>query len=167
MRYTLSFFLLILATACTNSSQQQLVKLKPVDQAALQQMVTQTQRPYVVVNFFTTYCKPCEKEIPDLWQMNQAEDAEAEILFVSMDENQKELPTLINGMFDRMGLSFQAYHYTLSEAETFIRQVYPEWRGDIPLNLIFRKDGHLVTGLGMTDPVELTMIIHNDQSFRQ
>ena len=69
-------------------------------------------------------------------------------------------------MFDRMNFTVPVHHYTLTEAEAFIRKLHPDWRGDIPLNLVFRNDGTFVKALGMTDPQEVTMVMHHDQTFR-
>lgn len=87
------------------------------------------------------------------------------MLFISLD-HQEGLEQGLKPMFERMNFVVPVHHYTLGEAEAFIRKLHPEWRGDIPLNLVFRNDGTFVKALGMTDPQEVTMVMHHDQTFR-
>lgn len=96
-----------------------------------------------------------------------AEDVEngVSMVYVSLDEP-SDLEKGLQAMFSRMELHVPIHHYTLPEAEAFIRKHYPDWRGDIPLNFVFRNDGTFVKALGMTDPQEVTMVIHHDQTFR-
>ncbi len=127
--------------------------------------VQEAEKPYTVVNFYATHCKPCEMEIPELLRMVESGHPEVAMIFVALDEVEGFLPKY-QTMLSRMKVSFPAYQYTLSEAEAFILGHHEDWGGDIPLNLIFRQDGTMIHALGMTDPQELKMLIHRDQSFR-
>lgn len=117
----------------------------------------------MLVNFYASYCRPCEMEIPELVAMSEESVGDAGLMLVSLD-SEENIQQNLGKMFARMNISFPTYHYTLSEAESFIMEMYPDWRGDIPLNLVFSKDGTLVKALGMTTPEEVTMEIHRHQS---
>lgn len=166
MRFNLIFCSLILATACTQPSRSPVIEVTPIGDVSLMERVSDSDRPYVLVNFFATYCKPCEQEIPGLVALAGEGDSHMSLMLVALDEK-ASLDQNLEAMFSRMDLSVPAFHYTLAEAEPFIRKLYPEWGGDIPLSLVFRNDGTLVRALGMTDPQEVTMVIHHDQSFRE
>lgn len=97
--------------------------------------------------------------------MAEEADSDVHLIYVSLDD-QTELRNSLQAMFSRMDLQVPVHHYTLPQAETFIRRYFPEWRGDIPLNFVFRRDGSFVKALGMTDPQEVSMVIHHDQTFR-
>ncbi len=153
-------------TACAPKSRNQVIEATRIDDTSLLQRVSASAHPYVLVNFFATYCKPCEKEIPDLARMAADPAKQVDILFVALDEK-ATIDQDIGAMFDRMKITFPVLHYTLSDAEAFIHEMYPEWQGDIPLNMVFRNDGTMIKGMGMTDPQEVTMVIHHDQSFRE
>lgn len=165
MRFILTFSSLILVTACSNQSANQAVKVTPVSEKDLVSAISTSTSPYVLVNFFATYCKPCERELPALTAMADEEENNVSMMYVSLDEP-ADLEKGLQAMFSRMELHVPIHHYTLPEAEAFIRKHYPDWRGDIPLNFVFRNDGTFVKALGMTDPQEVTMVIHHDQIFR-
>ena len=92
MRYITAFLvsicLLILATACNRqpSTAAVLHDVERVDSDKIESIILAASRPYVLVNFYSTYCKPCIKEIPDLIKLKNNPDSEVEVLFVSLDE---------------------------------------------------------------------------------
>lgn len=141
------------------------IDLKSVSESSLTKMIGTSSSPYVLVNFFATYCKPCEREMPALKAMADNPANGIDLVFVSLDQK-VELEQSLKAMFERMNFTVPIHHYTLADAEAFIRKLHPDWRGDIPLNLVFRNDGTFVKALGMTDPQEVTMVIHHDQTFR-
>lgn len=141
------------------------IDLKPVNESSLTKMIASSGNQYVLVNFFATYCKPCEREMPALKAMADNPANHIDMMFISLDED-KDLDQRLNAMFERMNFVVPVHHYTLEEAEAFIRKLHPDWRGDIPLNFVFRNDGTFVKALGMTDPQEVTMVMHHDQTFR-
>ncbi|MEL6594119.1 MAG: TlpA disulfide reductase family protein, partial [Bacteroidota bacterium] len=50
------------------------------------QQVRAVEKPYVVVNFFATWCKPCIQEMPELIALHNNPQSEASVLLVSIDE---------------------------------------------------------------------------------
>ncbi len=158
--------MLALATACSSKSQSQdEISPRTVEKAALLQEVRLADKPYVLVNFFVTACRPCEQEIPELLELSEDPRSEAAVMFVTLD-GPENLVQDLERMFDRMNVSFPSYQYTLDAAQPFIEEIHPQWRGDVPLNLLYRQDGSLVKALGMTTPEEIVMEIHRDQSLR-
>lgn len=158
--------MLALATACGSMSQSPNDKAPvAVEKEGLMQVVRQAGKPYVLVNFFVTACKPCEQEIPELLELSEDPQSEAAVMFVTLDGSENLIQDL-DRMFDRMNVSFPSYQYTLDAAQPFIEDIHPQWRGDVPLNLLYRQDGSLVKALGMTTPEEVVMEIHRDQSLR-
>ncbi|MEL7531997.1 MAG: TlpA disulfide reductase family protein, partial [Bacteroidota bacterium] len=88
--------------------------------------VNNADKPYVVVNFFATWCKPCIQEIPELIALNNNPESEAKVLLVSIDEAAVHKDGL-SAFLDKMGVNFPSYNLAPDSLENFVRKVYPEW----------------------------------------
>ena len=165
--YLASISLLILLTACSTQSEEQAIvaDVESIDSDKISSIVRSAQRPYVLINFYSTYCKPCIKEIPDLSKLKNNPDSEVEVHFVSLDEPEVR-ETKLAGFLSKHSMNFRSYHYDPSKVESYIRSVYPAWKRTIPLNIIYDNTGRIVEITGMTDPREVELIISKDQSFR-
>lgn len=117
----------------------------------------------MLINFYATYCKPCRSELPELINLHKDPSGEVEVLFVSVDAeslNDSELKKFTA----ENGIDFASFRYKEDEAMNFIKGVYPDWNGSIPLNLIYAaKDGRLIEKTGLTDRREVEMIIQQDK----
>lgn len=166
--YLVSIYLLILVTACNSGQPEEtavFADIESIDSAKIDEIVKKATRPYVLINFYSTYCKPCIKEIPDLIKLKNNPDSEVEVHFVSLDEPEG-LETKLAGFLNKHSMNFRSYHYDPAKVETYIRQVYPNWNRAIPLNILYDNTGRVVEITGMTDPREVELIISKDQSFR-
>ncbi len=128
-------------------------------------MVQTSQKPYHLINFYATYCKPCIKEIPDLIALKNAENSEIEVSFVSLDEAGMVAKGL-NDFLQAQNMDFTSYTFEQDSANTYIRKYFPDWDGQIPLTLIFDKSGRFVSHVGMTDKAEIELIIADDKNMR-
>ncbi len=127
--------------------------------------VLASKKPYVVVNLYATYCTPCLIELPDLAQINESPESQAEVLFVSIDDpavlKDKKLAVFLRDLNVNEG----SYHMNPELVDAFVLQYAPNWNRQIPLNLVFARDGRLVLSTGMTDQHEISMIVLKDRSF--
>ncbi|MFK7925686.1 MAG: TlpA family protein disulfide reductase [Bacteroidia bacterium] len=128
------------------------------------QEVRNADKPYVVVNFFATWCKPCIQELPELVALHNNSESEANVILVSIDDS-AVLENGLSAFLDKMDVNFPSYHLNPDSLENFVRKVYPEWDTSIPLNFVYTNTGRLIEVTGMTDQTEISMIIHEDQSF--
>lgn len=113
---------------------------------------------------YNTRCKPCVKEIPDLLGFNAEPKSEVEVLMLAIDEKaafEQQFPRFA----EKCGAGFSTFQMNPEAARSFVGQILPDWDGMVPLNALFTSDGRLVEVTGLTDRREITMIIHNDQSF--
>jgi peroxiredoxin len=78
----------------------------------------------VLVNFWATWCKPCEEEIPAMERLyEQLSPRGFELLAISVDD--EEAP--VQGFIDRMGLTFPVLHDAdQSVSRTYQTMGYPE-----------------------------------------
>lgn len=142
--------------------------VQKVDKIQLNSLILVTEQPYVVVNFYATDCKPCVKEIPELIALQNDPNGEANVIFVSLDDEMSDTQQLnkkLAQFMSDMGYQRLSYHYNIDSARQFIHQVYPDWNSSIPLNLIYANNGRLVDKTGITDKSELELIMNEDKSF--
>jgi thiol-disulfide isomerase/thioredoxin len=144
--------------------------IQVLDEQHLQNLVSEAPQPYVLINFYATYCKPCIKEIPELLELRNDPNREVEIVLVSLDDEEAThaaLENKLNAFLQEQGVDFPTYHFPLEKARQYIKSVYPGWNTSIPLNLIFTNTGRLIEQTGITDKEEVEMIISQDKSFFQ
>lgn len=128
-------------------------------------MIHASSKPYHLVNFYATYCKPCIKEIPELIALKNAEKSEIEVTFVSLDDAdaiEKHLPNFLK----EQNMDFPSYYFAQDSATLYIHKHFPEWDQQIPLSLVFDKSGKLIAHLPMTDKAEIELIISEDKNFK-
>ena len=130
----------------------------------LEDVIKTSEKPYVVVNLFATYCKPCLKEIPELIKVRNDLNSETEVIFISVDDAE-DVKTKLAGFLHKHNMDFPTYYYHSDSVRKFVRDVYPEWNRQIPLNLVFSNDGELIEKTGMTDQDEIEMIINQYKNF--
>ncbi len=167
--YLASICLLTLVTACDGQQAATALagmrEVEQVDGEKIEALVRETARPYVLVNFYSTYCKPCIQEIPDLIKLKNNPASEVEVYFVSLDEPEIR-ESLLDGFLIRHSMNFRSFHYDPAHVENYVKKVYPKWNRTIPLNILYHNTGRIVEITGMTDPREIELIISKDQSFR-
>lgn len=137
-------------------------RLTRVDDRDLMQTLHTAGRPYVLLSFYTTCCKPCVKEIQALQAINQKAESPLAVVFISLDEG--EASASLPAFLARHGLA-HSYHLDGQAASAFFGATAPEWNERVPQNLLFTQEGRLVEHLRITDAKEVMMLVHEDQSF--
>jgi peroxiredoxin len=89
----------------------------------------------VLVNFWATWCKPCEDEMPAMERLYRAHhDAGFELLAISVGED----PDPVRAFRDRLGLSFPI----LLDADRSVAQAWQTFR--YPESYLIDRDGVVV-----------------------
>ncbi|RZS95532.1 TlpA family protein disulfide reductase [Cecembia calidifontis] len=91
-----------------------------------------------VFNFWATWCAPCVKEMP-YFQQVQAEDADIELIFISMDDGRR--PERVTEFIKRRNITSPVYLLNDVDYNKWIDKVDPGWSGAIPATLFIRPDG--------------------------
>jgi thiol-disulfide isomerase/thioredoxin len=130
-----------------------------VEAVELRDLISQSERPYVLLNFFATWCRPCRTELPDLVALQNDPESEIKVLLVSID-NAGVAKDKLKGFLGEMGVNFKTYARPGGEA-SLIKQFYPIWDNSIPLSLIYNKQGQLLEAIrGLTDRTEIELIVN-------
>ena len=89
----------------------------------------------VLVNFWATWCAPCEEEMPAMERLYRAHhDAGFELLAISVGESPEE----VRAFRDRLGLSFPI----LLDGDKAVAQAYQTYR--YPESYLLDRDGIVV-----------------------
>jgi len=130
-----------------------------IEKADLLEIIHESERPFVLVNFFATWCRPCREEMPDLVALHHDTTKQVEVVLISVDKEADARAKLHNFLND-LGVDFQTYARTEREA-AFIKDFYLYWDGRIPLSLLYNNDGEqLEVFKGMTDRKEIQMVVN-------
>jgi thiol-disulfide isomerase/thioredoxin len=129
-----------------------------VEEVELRELIAKSDRPYVLINFFATWCKPCRNELPDLIELQNDTASEVKVLLVSIDKPEDSHSKLRNFLSD-FGVNFQTY--TRPNGENLILQFYPMWDNSIPLSLLYNKQGKMLEVFrGLTDRSEIELMVN-------
>jgi thiol-disulfide isomerase/thioredoxin len=112
-----------------------------VTPADITRLVATKHGTVVAVNFWATWCPPCLREFPDLISAYKNYHAKGfDILGVSM--NADDELTDIDGFVAKFAPPFTLYRASAAD-EAFQKGVLGTWYGEMPMTLIFDKNGKL------------------------
>ena len=100
---------------------------------------TATDSTYIV-NFWTTWCKPCIKELPHFEKIGEDyKDKKVKVMLVSLDFPTK-YESLLKPYVLEHNLQSEVVALNDPDANAWINKVSETWSGAIPATLIFNKN---------------------------
>lgn len=135
MRIVLTLTILLAAALATVLAQPVVQKIRITD---LEQTIAQSDHP-LIVNFWATFCAPCNKEIP-YFQSTVAryKDQRVELILVSLDVP-GEYPAKIAAFAKERGYTVPILWLDETNAAHFCPKVDPRWTGGIPCSLFINN----------------------------
>lgn len=133
-----TFIFLFLLFGLTAHGQVRLIKL-----ADFQAMVSNKDTLYVV-NFWSTWCKPCLQELPSFDSIARSQQGPVKILLVSLDFAEN-LKTKVEPLLKNKRITTHCVLLDETDANYFIPVIHKDWTGSIPATLfIYNGRSHLI-----------------------
>ena len=138
MRIVLTLTILLAAALAPALAQPAIRKIKITD---LEQTIAQSDHP-LIVNFWATFCAPCNKEIPYFQSaVAQYKDQRVELILVSLDLPD-DYPAKIAAFAKERGYTVPVVWLDETNADYFCPKVDPRWTGGIPCSLFINNKTH-------------------------
>ena len=119
--------------------------------AGLMDLLAKNKGKVVMLNFFATWCPPCQVEVPDLVAVNKKyADKGVLIISLSVDEDSK----VVAPFMKKMGMDYPVYMAGRDITKAF--QV-----SSIPHNVFYAKDGQrVISEPGIADTEMMEMVFN-------
>ena len=128
--------LLLSWTAAQGQTAVQKVKITD-----LQDYIAKSDHP-LIVDFWATFCAPCNKEIPYfISTVARYKDQRVELVLVSLDLPDY-FPARIADFARRQGYAARLLWLNETDADYFCPKVDPRWSGGIPASLFINNGTH-------------------------
>ena len=118
-------------------------RLVPVDEAALQHLIGANKGKVILVNFWATWCEPCQEEVPKLVQLeSRLRGKGLKLIVVSADEPEQEAAA--RRFLISRKVPPPTYRKQAKNDESFINAVDPKWSGAVPAMFLYDRKGQRV-----------------------
>lgn len=142
----------------TLQAQQESVPLLKFEE--LEKKIAEAPARLLIVNFWATTCAPCVKELPHFMEINRRYETNPEfkMLLVSLDRA-KDLERVKKFMTDKDITAQVVLLDDNKRMNTWIPRIDPEWGGEIPVTVFYRRGGTVHFHNGEMSKPELEEII--------
>jgi len=112
-----------------------------------------------VINFWSTWCAPCVKELPYFEVVNKKySDKKVKVILVSLDFP-KQLETKLKPFLAKNNLQSKVLVLTDPDANSWVDKVNPTWSGAIPATVVYKGDNNEFYEKSFENLAELEEII--------
>ncbi len=139
MKFLKSIMLLLFLAGIISAKGQTIASWKVIK---LQDYISKSDS-VLVINFWATFCKPCNEEIPYFQTIvNEYKDQKVKLLLVSLDLKD-EYPNKIKAFAEKNNYTNQIVWLNETNADYFCPKVDKAWMGGIPSTLLINpKTGY-------------------------
>jgi thiol-disulfide isomerase/thioredoxin len=117
-------------------------KVTQIDVDGLRKVLKPNGRP-LVINFWATWCPPCTEEFPDLVKLDTEFRGKVDFVTVSLDDL-ADISTYVPKFLDDMHSEMPAYLLHTPNEDAAIAIVSKDWRGSLPMTVVYDADGKQV-----------------------
>lgn len=128
-------FMLFATMALTSMLHAQDVRIKPVQMEELVALKSASPKT-LVINFWSTWCKPCLEEIPHfISTVNNYDSTEVELWLVSLDTKQV-FESRLREFIAKRGWKARFFWLNETNADVYCPMIDDNWSGVLPATLI-------------------------------
>jgi thiol-disulfide isomerase/thioredoxin len=141
-------FFVLIATLCFAS---------PIAQMSDAQIThLSSEAPVVLVNFWATWCKPCNVEMGTLNRLHQKFPS---VLFVGVNVDDVENEGAIPGFLKKHPVGYEIALRRGKDFEAMANIIDPAWKGGIPATFVFLKGKRIFSKTSMIEEAELDQVL--------
>ncbi|MHC5545013.1 TlpA family protein disulfide reductase, partial [Singulisphaera rosea] len=131
------------------------VKLQPIDEAGIANLVRNDTKSLLMVNVWATWCGPCVAELDEFTTMNRMyRTRRFKMVTISIDEPEKEEEAL--KVLKEHHLSATNYLRRAEDRDKFADALDKGWPGPVPYTMIIAPGGKVIyRKTGAIDPLEV------------
>jgi len=112
-----------------------------------------------VINFWSTWCAPCIKELPYFEALGaKYSDQKVKVILVSLDFP-KQLETKLKPFLKENSLQSEVLVLTDPDANSWVDKVNPAWSGAIPATVVYKGDKNEFYEKAFEDLAELEEVV--------
>lgn len=139
-----NFFSLLILLVCFSISKAQQAAVVSVQYEELEKRIQQEKDKFLVVNFWSTTCGPCVKELPHFMEVNNkyAGNPKFKMILVSLDRL-ADMEKVVKFIKNKNLTAEVILLDDIKRMNTWIPRFNKDWDGNIPVT-IFYKNGQKV-----------------------
>lgn len=139
--FSLFFFAFVAARAAGADSLPMPAAVQKMKIADLESYIARSDHP-LIINFWATFCAPCNKEIPYFQSaVDRHKDQRVELILVSLDLPDY-FPARIDSFVESHSYTARIVWLNETDADYFCPKVDPRWTGGIPSSLFISNKTH-------------------------
>jgi thiol-disulfide isomerase/thioredoxin len=135
------------------------VRLEPLDEATLAELVKNDTDQWQLINVWATFCTPCILELPEFVKMNRMyRHRNLRVVTITMDD--PEHVEQAKKVLQDGHVALTNYISAISSADRLADLLDPEWRGPLPHTVLIAPGGKIVyRSAGEIKPLEVRRAI--------
>ena len=128
--------------------------LQRVDDAAIVGLPEGDQ--IVLLNFWATWCEPCQKEIPMLIRIH-AEEPAVKMIGVSVDAIENE--GAVKKFVKKHEITYPVVLRQGTDIHSMMSRIDPEWKEGLPATFIYKNGKRIYSNIGIIEESKILEVI--------
>ena len=158
-----NFFTLFALLLCFGISKAQQTTVVSVKYEELEKRIQQEKDKFLVVNFWSTTCAPCVKELPHFMEVNNkyAGNPKFKMILVSLDRL-ADMDKVIKFIKNKNLTAEVILLDDIKRMNTWIPRFNKDWDGNIPVTIFYRHGQKVYFNDGEMDKEDLEKVVEQN-----